>query len=140
MNIAASNPDFPIIMQWTGGRAGGHHSCEDFHQPILATYASIRQHANISLFGGSGFGAAEDLCAYLTGDWSATLFGVQPMPFDGFLFDLILTSAGGHAAPCFRVGLWVSRSSVGGGQSMAGLGTSQVLEASLCRACGQGRM
>nr|GAT50282.1 fatty acid synthase [Mycena chlorophos] len=32
--IAASNPDFPVIMQWTGGRAGGHHSCEDFPQPI----------------------------------------------------------------------------------------------------------
>jgi fatty acid synthase subunit alpha, fungi type len=22
---------FPIILQWTGGRAGGHHSFEDFH-------------------------------------------------------------------------------------------------------------
>lgn len=38
--IAATNPDYPIIMQWTGGFAGGHHSYEDFHQPILATYAS----------------------------------------------------------------------------------------------------
>ncbi|KAE9398408.1 hypothetical protein BT96DRAFT_994889 [Gymnopus androsaceus JB14] len=35
INIAAANPDFPIIMQWTGGRAGGHHSFEDFHQPIF---------------------------------------------------------------------------------------------------------
>ena len=47
LNIAAANPDFPIIMQWTGGRAGGHHSCEDFHQPILATYSSIRQQKNV---------------------------------------------------------------------------------------------
>ena len=86
INIAAANPDFPIIMQWTGGRAGGHHSFEDFHQPVLATYRAIRQHANISLVGGSGFGSAEDVWEYLTGDWSVQRFGVQPMPFDGFLF------------------------------------------------------
>lgn len=86
VNIAAANPDFPIIMQWTGGRAGGHHSCEDFHQPVLATYSSIRQQSNIILVGGSGFGGADDVWPYLTGDWSAELFGVQPMPFDGFLF------------------------------------------------------
>ncbi|KAH8117927.1 fatty acid synthase [Phellopilus nigrolimitatus] len=86
VSIAAANPDFPIIMQWTGGRAGGHHSCEDFHQPILATYASIRQQSNISLVGGSGFGGADDIWPYLTGDWSSDLFGVQKMPFDGFLF------------------------------------------------------
>ncbi|OJT02257.1 Fatty acid synthase subunit alpha [Trametes pubescens] len=86
VNIAAANPDFPIIMQWTGGRAGGHHSCEDFHQPILATYGSIRQHSNLLLVGGSGFGGAEDVWPYLTGDWSVEAFGAQPMPFDGFLF------------------------------------------------------
>ncbi len=60
VNIAAANPDYPIILQWTGGRAGGHHSCEDVHQPILATYASIRQQSNISLVAGSGFGGADD--------------------------------------------------------------------------------
>ena len=86
VNIAAANPDFPIIMQWTGGRAGGHHSCEDFHQPILSTYGSIRQHANLILVGGSGFGGADDLWPYLTGDWSVEMYGLQPMPFDGFLF------------------------------------------------------
>ena len=85
VNIAASNPHFPIILQWTGGRAGGHHSCEDVHQPILSTYPSIRQHPNIILIGGSGFGGSEDLWPYLTGDWSLA-YGVQPMPFDGFLF------------------------------------------------------
>ena len=78
--------DFPIIMQWIGGCAGGHHSFEDFHQPVLATYHAIRQHANISLVGGSGFGSAEDVWEYLTGDWSVQRFGVQPVPFDGFLF------------------------------------------------------
>ncbi|KAF8312438.1 fatty acid synthase, partial [Clavulina sp. PMI_390] len=83
--IAAANPDFPIIMQWTGGRAGGHHSYEDFHQPILATYGSIRQHPNISLVGGSGFGDGESVWPYMSGEWS-TAFGVQPMPYDGVLF------------------------------------------------------
>lgn len=86
VNIAAANPEFPIILQWTGGRAGGHHSCEDFHQPIISTYSSIRQHSNISLIGGSGFGGADDVWPYLTGDWSVDQFGLQPMPFDGFLF------------------------------------------------------
>ncbi|EKM78079.1 hypothetical protein AGABI1DRAFT_61049 [Agaricus bisporus var. burnettii JB137-S8] len=85
VNIAASNPDFPIICQWTGGRGGGHHSYEDFHQPILSTYRSLRSHSNIVLVAGSGFGDAEDIWPYLTGDWSER-FGVQRMPFDGFLF------------------------------------------------------
>ncbi|KAG8938441.1 3-oxoacyl-[acyl-carrier-protein] synthase [Tulasnella sp. 424] len=58
VTIAAANPDFPIICQWTGGRAGGHHSYEDFHQPILATYGSIRQQSNISLIVGTGFGGS----------------------------------------------------------------------------------
>lgn len=85
INIASANPDFPIIMQWTGGRAGGHHSCEDFHQPMLATYASIRQHPNIILVAGSGFGDAEGIWPYLNGSWSEE-YGVQRMPYDGFLF------------------------------------------------------
>ncbi|KAJ7285205.1 fatty acid synthase [Mycena rebaudengoi] len=85
VNIAAANPDFPVILQWTGGRAGGHHSYEDFHQPILQTYRAIRQQSNISLVAGSGFGAAEDVWPYLTGEWSRS-YEVQPMPFDGFLF------------------------------------------------------
>ncbi|KAK0531483.1 fatty acid synthase alpha subunit Lsd1 [Tilletia horrida] len=85
-SIAAANPDFPIILQWTGGRAGGHHSAEDFHQPILSTYARIRRHANISLVAGSGFGSADDFWPYLSGDWSVKQFGVEPMPFDGVLF------------------------------------------------------
>lgn len=85
VNIAANNPDFPIMMQWTGGRAGGHHSPEDMHQPILNSYNSIRQHPNLILIAGSGFGGADDVWPYLTGEWS-TKFGVQPMPYDGFLF------------------------------------------------------
>ncbi|WWD18974.1 hypothetical protein CI109_103431 [Kwoniella shandongensis] len=86
VNIAAANPDYPIILQWTGGRAGGHHSCEDFHQPIISTYASIRQNPNISLIAGSGFGGADDVWPYISGDWSVKLFNLQPMPFDGVLY------------------------------------------------------
>jgi fatty acid synthase subunit alpha len=67
VNIAGANPDFAIIMQWTGGRAGGHHSYEDFHQPILATYSSIRRHDNIALVAGSGFGGSDDMFPYLSG-------------------------------------------------------------------------
>ncbi|KAI5478179.1 fatty acid synthase subunit beta [Pseudohyphozyma bogoriensis] len=87
VNIAAANPHFPILLQWTGGRAGGHHSCEDFHAPLLATYASIRSKENIILVGGSGFGAddASDVWPYLTGEWSEA-YGVSKMPFDGFLY------------------------------------------------------
>ena len=54
--------------------------------PILRTYSSIRQHDNICLVGGSGFGGADDLWPYLTGAWSKEKYNTQPMPFDGFLF------------------------------------------------------
>ncbi|KAG0272729.1 beta subunit of fatty acid synthetase, partial [Linnemannia exigua] len=83
--IAAAHPDMPIILQWTGGRAGGHHSFEDFHQPLLETYSAIRRHSNVVLVAGSGFGGAEDTYPYLTGDWSVQL-DYPPMPFDGMLF------------------------------------------------------
>ncbi|KAF9167813.1 3-oxoacyl-[acyl-carrier-protein] synthase [Actinomortierella ambigua] len=83
--IAAAHPDMPIILQWTGGRAGGHHSFEDFHQPILETYSAARRYPNVILVAGSGFGGAEDTLPYLTGDWSRQL-DYPPMPFDGILF------------------------------------------------------
>jgi fatty acid synthase subunit beta len=85
INIAKANPKFPIILQWTGGRGGGHHSFEDFHQPILLMYSRIRKQDNIVLVAGSGFGGAEDTYPYLSGAWSAK-FGYPPMPFDGCLF------------------------------------------------------
>ncbi|KAH8682573.1 acyl transferase domain-containing protein [Xylariales sp. PMI_506] len=85
VEIAAAHEDFPIVLQWTGGRGGGHHSCEDFHQPILSTYARIRQQSNLVLVAGSGFGGWEDACPYLTGAWSVPL-GFAAMPFDGVLF------------------------------------------------------
>ena len=85
INIAKANPGFPVILQWTGGRGGGHHSFEDFHQPILQMYGRIRRCANIVLVAGSGFGGSQDTYPYLTGTWSAK-FGYPSMPFDGCLF------------------------------------------------------
>ncbi|KAJ3195403.1 3-oxoacyl-[acyl-carrier-protein] synthase [Irineochytrium annulatum] len=83
--IAKANPDMPIILQWTGGRGGGHHSFEDFHGPMLETYAAIRRVENLVLVVGSGFGDAEGTLPYLTGEWSVQ-FDFAPMPFDGILF------------------------------------------------------
>lgn len=85
IDIAQANKDFPILLQWTGGRGGGHHSYEDFHAPILEWYGRIRKCANIVLLAGSGFGGAEDTYPYLSGAWSLP-FDRPPMPFDGVLF------------------------------------------------------
>ena len=84
IDIAQAHPDFPIIMQWTGGRGGGHHSFEDFHTPMLKMYGRIRKCSNIVLVAGSGFGDAEDSYSYLTGDWAGEL-GHPKMPFDAIL-------------------------------------------------------
>ena len=85
INVAQSNPHFPVILQWTGGRGGGHHSFEDFHQPMLQMYGRIRECGNLILIAGSGFGGSEDTYPYMTGTWSSK-FGFPPMPFDGCLF------------------------------------------------------
>ncbi|CCD27159.1 tetrafunctional fatty acid synthase subunit FAS1 NDAI_0J02670 [Naumovozyma dairenensis CBS 421] len=84
ITIAKAHPNFPIVLQWTGGRGGGHHSFEDVHTPMLQMYSKIRRQSNIVLIAGSGFGSAEDTYPYLTGQWS-TEFNYPPMPFDGFL-------------------------------------------------------
>ena len=88
ISIAQKYPEFPIILQWTGGRAGGHHSFEDFHAPILETYSNIRNCPNIVLVAGSGFGAtdASDSYPYLTGSWAQSFGRKMLMPFDGVLF------------------------------------------------------
>ena len=41
VSIAKRHPDLPIVLQWTGGRGGGHHSFEDFHEPLLKTYGDF---------------------------------------------------------------------------------------------------
>ncbi|KAK7990686.1 fatty acid synthase subunit beta [Apiospora arundinis] len=105
VEIARRHPEFPVILQWTGGRGGGHHSAEDFHAPILETYAEIRACDNIALVAGSGFGCAEDVIPYMTGDWSLARGRRVRMPFDGVLFGSrvmtcaeALTSPGAKAA------------------------------------------
>jgi len=99
INIAKANPTFPVILQWTGGRGGGHHSYEDFHAPILAMYSRIRRQENIILVAGSGFGGAEDTYPYLTGAWS-TKYGYPPMPFDGCLFgSRMMVAKEAHTSP-----------------------------------------
>ena len=84
ISIAKAHPTFPIILQWTGGRGGGHHSFEDFHQPLLEMYGRIRSCSNIVLVAGSGLGGADDSYPYLSGEWSLQ-YGYPAMPCDGIL-------------------------------------------------------
>jgi len=84
IQIARTFPQMPIVVEWTGGRSGGHHSCEDFYAPILETYAALRKQSNIVVVVGSGFGDDVGTLPYITGDWSIEL-GYPPMPFDGLL-------------------------------------------------------
>ncbi|GAB9466788.1 hypothetical protein Gpo141_00004153 [Globisporangium polare] len=86
LEIALANPLMTVMLQWTGGRAGGHHSFEDFHAPLAATYAAIRRVANVLLVVGSGFGNWEDSYPYLTGEW-AIIRGISTvrMPVDAIL-------------------------------------------------------
>ncbi|KAF2144978.1 uncharacterized protein K452DRAFT_316116 [Aplosporella prunicola CBS 121167] len=102
INIAKANPTFPVMLQWTGGRGGGHHSFEDFHQPILQMYGRIRKCDNLVLIAGSGFGGAEDTYPYLSGEWSRK-FGFPPMPFDGVLFgSRVMVSKEAHTSPAAK--------------------------------------
>ena len=65
----------------------------------LATYSIIRRHDNITLVAGSGFSGSDDAWRYLTGDWSKP-FGVEPMPFDGFLFgSRVIVAKEVHTSP-----------------------------------------
>lgn len=102
ITIAKAHPNFPIVLQWTGGRGGGHHSFEDFHTPMLQMYSKIRRQSNIILIAGSGFGSADDTYPYLTGEWS-TNFNYPPMPFDGFLFgSRVMTAKEAKTSPAAK--------------------------------------
>ncbi|TMW63542.1 hypothetical protein Poli38472_002483 [Pythium oligandrum] len=85
LEIASAVPTMNVMLQWTGGRAGGHHSFEDFHQPLESVYAAIRRVPNVLLVVGSGFGNWEDSVEYLTGDWSLKRGWLSKMPVDGVL-------------------------------------------------------
>ncbi|QPG76258.1 beta subunit of fatty acid synthetase [Brettanomyces nanus] len=102
ITIAKAYPNFPIVLQWTGGRGGGHHSFEDFHQPMLQMYGKIRRCSNIVLVAGSGFGSADDTYPYLTGSWSKR-FNYPEMPFDGVLFgSRVMTAKEAHTSPAAK--------------------------------------
>lgn len=90
VEIAKLVPDFPIIVQWTGGRAGGHHSNEDAFDPLWSTYASLRKAANIYIVVGGGLSHPNDGIEWLDGGWS-TRFGSSPMPVDGILLGTAIT-------------------------------------------------
>jgi fatty acid synthase subunit beta len=99
LEIADDRPDFPIILQWTGGRGGGHHSFEDFHAPIFATYHECRKRENVFLIVGSGFGAGVDTYPYISGTWSKQ-FGYPEMPFDGVLLgSRLMVCREAHTSP-----------------------------------------
>ncbi|RDK41573.1 beta subunit of fatty acid synthase [Aspergillus phoenicis ATCC 13157] len=99
IDIARENKSFPIILQWTGGRGGGHHSYEDFHAPILEMYGRIRACKNIVLVAGSGFGGADDTLPYLTGEWSKAFNAPSLMPFDGILLgSRVMTAKEAHTS------------------------------------------
>ncbi|KAL2018201.1 hypothetical protein VTK56DRAFT_1174 [Thermocarpiscus australiensis] len=103
--IARKNPSFPVILQWTGGRGGGHHSAEDMYAPLLETYAELRSCDNLVLVAGSGFGCAADVAPFLDGSWSSLARGHQPcpcpmMPFDGALLgSRVMTCAEALTSP-----------------------------------------
>ncbi|KAL3656947.1 hypothetical protein V7S43_018152 [Phytophthora oleae] len=85
LEIAAAMPSMTVMMQWTGGRAGGHHSFADFHEPMEETYAAICRVPNVLLVVGSGFGNWENSNQYLTGEWSLGRGHLYKMPTDGIL-------------------------------------------------------
>lgn len=100
--IAAANPDFSFVLNWTGGRAGGHHSYEDVYQPIIQTYSLIRKYPNISLLAGSGLGDSESIWPWISGEWSLN-FGLPPMPFDGALLaSRVMVAKEAHTSPAVK--------------------------------------
>lgn len=85
LQLAKLHPDVYMVIQFTGGRAGGHHSFEDQYDPLLRTYAQIRTHKNVLLVVGGGLGDADSSWDFLSGEWSLR-FGCPKMPCDGVLF------------------------------------------------------
>ncbi|MFT3714807.1 MAG: DUF1729 domain-containing protein [Gordonia sp. (in: high G+C Gram-positive bacteria)] len=84
VRIAAEVPEYPVIVQVEGGRAGGHHSWEDLDDLLLATYGELRDRPNVVVCVGGGIGTPERASEYLTGTW-ARRHGYSLMPLDGIL-------------------------------------------------------
>eukprot|EP00940_MAST-03C_sp_MAST-3C-sp2_P000932 g932.t1 len=90
VSIARASPSSKhiFIIQWTGGRGGGHHSFEDMHDPLFRCYGEIRKLSNVLLVAGSGIGNGKSALPYLTGEWSSTYASPHAwprMPFDAVL-------------------------------------------------------
>ena len=90
VEISKLVPEFPIILQWTGGRAGGHHSNEDQFEPLLSAYAALRSMSNVYIVIGGGLAHPNDGIEWLGGSWS-TRFGRAHMPVDGILLGTAIT-------------------------------------------------
>lgn len=84
--LAEFYKNFTFVIQWTGGRGGGHHSYEDFHEPLLNTYLRIRSNSNIYLVVGSGFGSYDSFKSYLDGSWALQYNIHYSMKVDAILF------------------------------------------------------
>eukprot|EP00457_Paulinella_chromatophora_P000021 gb/GEZN01000021.1/.p1 GENE.gb/GEZN01000021.1/~~gb/GEZN01000021.1/.p1 ORF type:complete len:4174 (-),score=689.58 gb/GEZN01000021.1/:631-13152(-) len=94
MDIAKGNPEMTIVVQWTGGLSGGHHSMEDCHEPLLENYHALRVHKNIVIVFGGGQGSPADAVKYLDGSWSTELGPFPAMPVDAILLgSRMMTSA-----------------------------------------------
>jgi fatty acid synthase subunit beta, fungi type len=66
--IAQRFSDFPIMLQWTGGRAGGHHSYEVQFDPMLVICSHIWKCANIILVVGGRLRDAQGALAFFTSE------------------------------------------------------------------------
>ncbi|WKD59923.1 type I polyketide synthase [Corynebacterium caspium] len=82
--IAKDNPTHELIMQIEDGHSGGHHSWINLDDLLLATYAQIREHSNLTLAVGGGLGDPQRAAEYLLGNWSKA-YGLPAMPVDGIL-------------------------------------------------------
>ncbi|KAG9394494.1 Acyl transferase domain [Carpediemonas membranifera] len=100
--VATACPKATIILQFTGGRAGGHHSGEHCHEPLLATYADIRVCSNILLVAGGGISTGADAQTWLTGAW-AEPYGMQAMPVDAALISSrVMVTNEAETAECVK--------------------------------------
>ncbi|KAF5649396.1 fatty acid synthase subunit beta [Fusarium sp. NRRL 52700] len=99
LRIAKALQPLPVVLQWTGGRGGGHHSNQDFHAPLISMYGKIRAQDNVILVVGSGFGGSSDTLPYITGTWASDM-GLPPMPVDGILLgSRVMVSKEAHTSP-----------------------------------------
>ncbi|KAJ1828976.1 fatty acid synthase alpha subunit Lsd1 [Coemansia sp. RSA 2599] len=91
--IAQQQPDFPVLLQWMGGRSGGRHSFDEFHTTIMAAYAAVRASANVYLVAGAGLGDAQGAASFLTGAWAVEYGARSHMPFDAVMLRSRLMAA-----------------------------------------------